>query len=73
MAVFYEGDSWDNLEQNLVRSPGGNYISQFMKSKETKKQYTFHFLADKMFATTFLDTFCELNPESDTIKAVWHK
>ena len=66
VALFYEGDSRDNLEQNLIRSGGGNFINDFLKSEEAKKQYKFYFAADEMFATACLDASGELNPKSVT-------
>ena len=64
VALFYEGDSRDNLEQNLTKPE--NKINNFHTTSAAKSQYDVYFAADEMFAQACLDSSGKLNPKSAT-------
>ena len=64
VALFYEGDSRDNLEENLT-SPT-NKINEFLATTSAKSQYGVYFAADEMFTEACLDSSGTLSPKSAT-------
>ena len=63
IAMFYESDSRDNLEQNLTKPC--NVISNFLQTYPSDEA-SFFFSSDEMFALACLDGSGELSPKSDT-------
>ena len=68
-AIFYEGDSRDNLEVNLVPN-GVNILEQLIESKKCDK---FFLTGDEMFLIKILDGSNELSPVSETGWNLYHK
>ena len=64
VALFFEGDSRDNLEQNLTKPE--NKINNFLTTSAAKSQYDLYFAADEMFAQACLDRSGKLNRKSAT-------
>ena len=64
VALFYEGDSRDNLEQNLTVPT--NDINQFLATAKAKSQYDVYLAADEMFTEACLDSNGVLSPKSAT-------
>ena len=67
--IFYEGDTRDNLEINLV-SNGINILENLVKSR---KDDTFFITGDEMFLIKLLDGSNELSPMSETGWNFYHK
>ena len=63
IALFYESDSRDNLEQNLTKPT--NVISKFLQTYPSDDA-SFYFCSDEMFALACLDGSGELSPKSDS-------